>query len=140
MTNSLLNSFTLSQAIVQPDGSGCILRFESDSFCNSSVFKMDGSETNPTKRKLGIETSTNQKRRLQVYRPVWEKDFPELRPVPGNAYKAKCTLCVAKAGEGFSISHGGVTDVTKENPGIIKSNCCAHIVHNCCKSGMMLCP
>ena len=71
----------------------------------------DGSETNPTKIKLGIETSTNQKRRLQVYRPVWEKDFPELRPVSGNAYKAKCTLCVGKAGEGFSISHGGVTDV-----------------------------
>lgn len=70
---------------------------------------------NPTKRTLengdGNDGKDKKPRRLQQYRSVWEKDFPELRPVPGNKYKGKCTLCVGKAGDGFSISHGGISDV-----------------------------
>ena len=55
--------------------------------------------------------NSKKQRRLQQYRSIWEKDYPDLRPVQGNPYKGKCVLCVGKAGEGFSISHGGICDV-----------------------------
>lgn len=48
---------------------------------------------------------------MQPYRLVWEKDFPQLQSVPGDKYKAKCSLCVGRAGEGFLISHGVISDV-----------------------------
>ena len=61
--------------------------------------------------KDGKKSEQKKKRRLQQYSSAWEKDFPELQPAVGNQYKAKCVVCSGKAGEGFSIFHGGITDV-----------------------------
>lgn len=44
------------------------------------------------------------KKRLQQYRSIWEKEFPGLYLTIGNNYKARCTVCTGRAGEGFSIS------------------------------------
>lgn len=65
------------------------------------------------RKEIGLEEKdTKKKRRLQQYRSVWERDFPELQHVVGNKYKARCRVCTGIAGgEGFSISHGGITDV-----------------------------
>ena len=48
-------------------------------------------------------------KRLCAFRPSWEMDNNWCRKVPGNKFKARCTVC----GKTFSVAHGGLHDVTQ---------------------------
>ena len=60
------------------------------------------SDRTPPKKKI---------KRLCRYKQSWEKDFEWYRKVPGNEFKACCTLCRRE----FSIGHGGLHDVSTHN-------------------------
>ena len=47
-------------------------------------------------------------KRLCRFLSTWETEFTWCRQVPGNQFKAQCTLCHTR----FSISHGGRNDLT----------------------------